>query len=202
MRKRYARAEVKGGDTIWSLAQRLLGDFSRWRDLVTLNKLVSPYVASIPALNVLTPGDLILYPATSLVTTFPPAGSADAEASTYGHDLKLVGGLLVMQGSSLAMTSGLENLRAALERRVNTRVGNLPAHPATYGHAAGSYVGGVLTPAVVGFIQEAFDRCVRADPRVSSTNLGVTSDVEGRVVVSGGVEPITPTEPILINAVI
>jgi hypothetical protein len=60
---REAYATVRGGDTIFTLAARLLGSAARWGDLVDANALRYPYVGPHRSAGVLAPGDYVRAPA-------------------------------------------------------------------------------------------------------------------------------------------
>lgn len=168
---------VQQGDRIERLAARLLGDPSRFRDLVNLNNLDYPYISDDPAVfcapgaRVLTAGDALYYPldteavGVTSETPTPP----DLEAEMYGRDLKLKDGYVVVQGGTLALVAGLENFRDALYRRLNTPLGNLPAHPTTYGHTLRDYIGLTGTAIDQTLMQLEVERCLRQDSRVSDS---------------------------------
>lgn len=138
---KYAQYTIKGNDNLRRLAHVLLGDFTRWRELVEINDLDNPYIVANKAdylgLTVLEPGDTLLYPRGDTTTAIK-----QDKRHPYGRDVSMsTDGYLQWQGGSFALTSGLENLRQALERRLNTPLGNLPAHPDTYGQTMWQYIG-------------------------------------------------------------
>ena len=45
---------VKGGDTLSLIAERMLGDMSRWPEIATLNKISTP--------NLILPGQVLQLP--------------------------------------------------------------------------------------------------------------------------------------------
>ncbi|RTG94093.1 hypothetical protein CSW25_04145 [Thermus scotoductus] len=202
---RLAIYEIREGDEPHRLAHRLLGDFRRWTELVELNRLDPPYIANDPApyrargLRVLGPGDRLLYPYAGAVE---PVGEEDAEAETYGRDLLLQRGELALMGGTVAMVRGLENLRGALERRLRTRLGELPAHPDTYGHLLHQYVGRAGGEAELRYILLEAERVIRQDPRVAGVRLeGELLDGE-HVRVLAYVEPIPPGSPFPVEVVL
>lgn len=84
--KALTTAVVHDGDTIFSLAQRLLGDVNRFVDLVILNNLQHPYITAAggPRLsNTLQWGDFILAPTSSrtLIDDSRPASSPSASGT-------------------------------------------------------------------------------------------------------------------------
>ncbi|NBU69851.1 MAG: hypothetical protein EBS53_00075 [Bacteroidetes bacterium] len=144
---------VGEGEDIRDLATRLLGDRSRWRILVALNRLRSPFTAPVASPGVLAPGDTILFPADSAVarssatvgtqkpTTNETNGNAQANTPvqlSYGRDLRLrstfVGGteltdLVINQRGDLSSIVGIPNVEQAVRIKFITERGELPAHP-------------------------------------------------------------------------
>ncbi len=201
---RLAIYEIREGDEPHRLAHRLLGDFRRWTELIELNRLDPPYIANDPApyraqgLRVLGPGDRLLYPYAGAAA---PVGEEDAEAETYGRDLLLQGGYLALMGGTAAMVRGLENLRLALERRLRTRLGELPAHPDLYGHLFHQYVGRAGGEAELRYILLEAERVIRQDPRVAGVRLG--GELLGEHVrLRAYVEPIPPGSPFPVEVVL
>ncbi len=108
------------GETIRDVALRVLGDESRWKELVILNDLEPPYVTPAGGPGLLHGGDRILVPSPAsapAVSPAPRAGTgrrADLAERLYGTDLRLLdpgrsagevaslGGELTRSGSSLA----------------------------------------------------------------------------------------------------
>jgi hypothetical protein len=138
-----APAEVGNQDTIFSLAQRLLGDQARWKELTLLNDLKAPYVDPTgDGINVLRPGDTILFPADTLSL---PSGvetdttEADSIVKRLGRDIKLVayeaaGGVVDMDmevnsRGDLALIEGVPNMAQAVQIKFSTEQGTLPTHP-------------------------------------------------------------------------
>ncbi|MCV4698395.1 hypothetical protein OFB92_35325, partial [Escherichia coli] len=80
-------------------------------------------------LRVLGIGDTLYYPSGGAGVPVAQDGPSpvDAEAEAYGRDLHLVNGQIVIQGGTLGLIAGLDNLNDALQRRLSTRLGNLPA---------------------------------------------------------------------------
>lgn len=193
---RYATTEVRAGDDIRTLAERLLGDYRRWRELVLINRLDYPYVAedasAFPG-NVLEAGASILYPGDPAGAPRAPNRSHNVEADAYGRDAGMNDiGSLITSGASFAVITGLLNLRDAIQRRTSTAIGGHPAHPRTYGHAAKQYVGGVADEDSLRLIEQEFERCIRRDSRVLTVNSTATYDGHKVVRVRSLVTPIPP----------
>jgi len=135
---------VNVGETIRTIAQRTLGSSNEWKVLVLLNNLKAPYIsASGDGVNVLRPGDLILYPVTSQNMTNITSGSkilsANLVEDTYGTDLKLrvskgfgaqvVYDLAVGQTGDLATVTGIDNMKQAVTCIIACEQGELSLHP-------------------------------------------------------------------------
>lgn len=138
------QATVEQGDTITTLAARLLGDGRRWIDLAVVNGLAAPYVtdgAKLP--GTLAPGDQITVPsprptgagASVLAGNEPEATQSEA---ALGVDLALTptaGGqwdlaLDAAGGSVDALPiAGLANLGQAIATRLRLERGELPLQP-------------------------------------------------------------------------
>jgi hypothetical protein len=135
---------VMGHDNVYSVAQRLLGDSARWKELVVLNDLKAPYVdPSGDGIDVLRPGDKILVPANGGAS---PSGvtpsqkeNADPVVARLGRDIRLsadsaAGGLTLFDLSvnkrgDVDTIEGVPNLEQAIEIKFSTEQGSLPTHP-------------------------------------------------------------------------
>lgn len=134
---------VTSYDTIFSIAQRLLSDQARWKEIVILNGLKAPYIAADgDGKDVLRPGDTVLFPAAlpilqSGVEADP--NDVDPLVKRLGRDLRLVsfqafGGfedfdLAVNQKGDLRTIEGIPNLEQAVRVKFSTEQGTLPTHP-------------------------------------------------------------------------
>jgi len=173
----YAQYTIKGNDNIRNLSHRLLGDFTKWRELVAINELDPPFIVPDKAaflargLRVLEPSDVLFYPRGE-----QRQQDQQTRLHPYGRDVNMnPDGYLVFQGGTLALTSGIANLSQALTRRLNTRLGNLPAHPDTYGHVMYSYIGRVANQAILETILLEARRATTADSRVASVQATATT---------------------------
>jgi hypothetical protein len=177
-----ALGTVLGRDNIFSVAQRLLGDSARWKELVVTNDLKPPYVDPTgDGVKVKRPGDKILYPTSG--SSSPSAVTPDTNAvpdpivGRLGRDLQLVsfsaaGGLVLLDlakniNGDLERIEGIDNLEQAIELKFSTEQGSLPTHP-DYGLAApiGSKA---LIRTFIGFHLNLRSSLL-ADPRISSVN--------------------------------
>lgn len=141
-----AVSNVLGNENIYGVAQRLLGDSAKWKILVLVNQLKAPYISAAgDGINVLRPGDQILYPIQQLrpqsaiqpteqkyTGVSPLAGrlgcdlllvvtSGDGASSTYD--------LAVSPSGDLQTVSGLPNMEQAIVTKFDTEQGELPTHP-------------------------------------------------------------------------
>jgi len=138
-------AAVTSFDTIFTLAQRYLGDQARWKELVLLNDLKAPYID--PTGNgseVLRPGDQILVPSHGIElqsgVELDLSQETDLLTKRLGRDLRLssfdaAGGvtdfdLVVNSRGDIDTISGVPNLEQAVEIKFSTEQGTLPTHPA------------------------------------------------------------------------
>jgi hypothetical protein len=138
---------IMSSDTIYTLSQRLLGDQARWKELVVLNDLKSPYVSPTgDGKNVLRPSDTVLFPVNGSSTpsgVSPSVGQEEDHLTLrLGRDLRLrsdqgAGGILVYDLSTdtrgdLEEIEGLPNLEQAVKTKFSIEQGELPTHP-TFG---------------------------------------------------------------------
>jgi len=139
-----ALATINGGDNIYTISQRLLGDQARWKELVITNNLKQPYIDPTgDGVNVLRPGDTILFPTSggeTLSGVSPTKVAQQSDLTTrLGLDLRLraeqgAGGLPIYdiggnpQGD-LDQIEGLDNLSQAIVIKFSTEQGTLPTHP-------------------------------------------------------------------------
>jgi phage baseplate assembly protein W len=197
---------VQAGDTILILALRHLGSSDRWRDLVTANSLTYPYVTADPTPwraaggHVLTTGDAMLVPALGPIT---PLTQEAAEAATYGVDLAWSASTLgiLSEGTRIGLDRGVRNLQKALYRRLITRPGELPAHPA-YGCNAAQHIGHPATTWRARLAALDVQAALERDPRVQSTSVTVEYMPTGELRATALVTPIPPSESFSLSVTI
>lgn len=175
-----ASDRVGAGEDIRDLAARLLGDPNRWRILVTLNRLRSPFVSATGGPGVLAPGDTILFPSDkpqspSVVGTNNPSPNSspdDPVTQAYGRDLRLVstvvGGIeltdiLQGQDGDLATIQGVPNVEQAISLKFLTERGELAAHK-DYGAKAD--IGKKNTPSSVNELRINTVNTLMSDTRI------------------------------------
>jgi phage baseplate assembly protein W len=154
---------VQPGDTIQGVAYKALGDSSRWPELVALNGLSWPYMdfsgpGDQPDSSFTTAGKIVL--GKGSVLKLPNAQGVVVPQDPIGTDFDDAGTKHVLLG-------GVDNLKAALLRRLRTPKGYLPHHP-DYGSDLLRFVGSPMTPATVMASRAEAARTLMADPRVIS----------------------------------
>ena len=161
---------IRIGDTLPSLAQRVLGDGLRWRELVALNNLKPPYlVSSLDPLDRLPStvlwGDWIKVPAQAINASVVTGEEA------LGQDVRLDKGRLTTTNGDLNLVLGGANFSQALRHRVTVPYGSFLPHP-TYGCEIYSILG-VGNNAVVMLLGSGFvRRALLRDPRSATITVG------------------------------
>lgn len=137
---------VNGGENIFGLAQRLLGDRAKWKILVVLNQLKPPYISPAgDGVNVLRPGDQVLYPRqllnsrTAIQPTEQKYTGVSPLSERLGRDIQLraieaasgvvLYDIVVGPNGDIATIEGLDNMEQALRVKFDTEQGELPTHP-------------------------------------------------------------------------
>lgn len=137
---------INNGETIRKVANRLLGNSSRWKILVILNKLKPPYLSPTgDGISILRPGDKILFPIEGAVpsTNVKPETTGERKQNPIeerlGRDLKISAnqavsgiGVFDMQVNNkgdLTTVEGSENLIQAVIIKFETEQGEQPLHP-------------------------------------------------------------------------
>lgn len=185
----FRYADTLRGDTLQAIALRELGDTSRWVDLAQLNGLAPPYIIdSLEDLEdtesrVLLTGQPIRIPAPGRA----PTATASA-VELFGRDIRLDGGLLVVESGDLALIEGEANLVQAIGHRLASHRKDLPQHP-EYGNRAHELVGEGAGPTTNALAAAFFAACLKADPRIDRAE-GVTASVAGDIL-TGSATAIT-----------
>ena len=107
---------VVNGDTLQSLAMRYTGDIANWVKIGEFNKLPTPDLI----------GTVFVY-----IPDFDDAGNVvvSAETVNFDTDLYLADDYAVNVGGDLGIVTGMDALVQDLQRRLNTRKGELLLHP-------------------------------------------------------------------------
>jgi hypothetical protein len=141
---------IQKGESLRSIAKRLLGDEAYWKQLAILNNLKAPYISSSRSSGVLAYGDSILIP--KAMDDMEAQGGTSTQKNTdasveaqsdimkqFGRDLRLVssgedmlGDLDTNQRGDLSMIDSVENVYQAVMIKFSTEQGELATHP-TFG---------------------------------------------------------------------
>jgi hypothetical protein len=120
-------AEIRHGDDLREIALRELGTAERWLELITINELIPPYIASARSKGVLKYGDLIKLPA-----AVSSISAIIAPELVFGIDLSVDNGNLGVFDGDFSVKKGVPNLIQALQHHIVVGKRELPFHP-TYG---------------------------------------------------------------------
>lgn len=175
------------GDSLQAISARVLGDASRWIELVTANGLDYPYVdfsgvngrpgTAYAGLRVLGATDTLKLP---LPASPGVIGIADDPIGTDTPDVPAHAGDL---------HGGIENMVASLLRRLQTPRGRIPWHQ-PYGSGLPRMVGASTDIALVMSARADLVDSLHADPRVLSVNNPVVTFGDGLIDISADV--VTP----------
>lgn len=171
---RVTEVPIRPGDTLPSLAQRVLGDGLRWRELVALNGLKPPFL--VPSLEAIDRqphtviwGDWLKVPAVAV------NASAVTGEEALGQDVRMDRGRLATNNGDLDLIAGGANFGQALRHRVTVPYGSFMPHP-TYGCEIYSVLGIGNTAVVMllgaGFVRRALLR----DPRSATITAGARAN--------------------------
>lgn len=213
----YKTYVLHEGDTLQMLAQIELGSVDRWRELVSINNLVYPYIVKTNAEKVKNPeglvtyGDIIKLPLANSVTELK-IDDFGAEDQQYIYDTALGLDLKMNINSDLGLddeiaylaedkvtgdiiaTSGLSNLRQSLVMRLLTRQGSLLRHP-QYGTRLLDYIGDKVSSDSLDMAQDEIIRTCRTDERVKYAQITNFEILDGnKMVFSVSIEPINTEE--------
>lgn len=135
-------AGVKDGDTVQDFAQRVLGDASRYDELIVLNNLKPPYIAATAGDGVIAYGDKLLIPSNKPKESgfYNPIQIVNETIETVrlnpverklGSDIKLnkEGDVVLSSKGDLQLIHGIENAKQALANKFRTPIGSLRPHP-------------------------------------------------------------------------
>lgn len=211
----YLTARINDDDSIQTLAFRLLGDSGRWVELVLLNNLTYPYVASSDYIiandlsNVLPWGGTILYPipkaqAGQKVRVWRNESSESLRLSPFdrglGSDILIDKntGDVVWGPNDLALAYGVENIEQFIRKRVITRK-NMLRRSIRLGF---SQMVGVSTGASEAIIKAEARSLFFGDERIISSEAVKITESAGRLFITIAVfvrdrqDPVVVTEDI------
>lgn len=186
----YRYAKTRRGDTLQRIALRELGDAAAWAKLVWFNDLIAPFITDDPAQansRVLLAGTPIKVPA----STAESKPSTDTAFNVLLTDCALQGGRLsVGESGDLAVLSGRENLKQALQHRIVTDPGELLFHPA-YGCKIQRRKGAKNNAVTLLRGQMDIQDALVAEPRLKTIDAITVSAVGDALVVRSQVTPIS-----------
>lgn len=162
---------VKGDDSLQGIAQNELGNENLWLYIAAVN-------SNITSNDDLIPGDEIFLP----IQLEPSEGTnkeqfiltEDAARDPYGSDIRVdgTGNLVIQENSDLALISGVENVKQAIDLRLNTEVGSLIKQSA-YGITAQAGFAG--TTMAIRYLKLAIRATLIQDPRIQSIDNMIVS---------------------------
>lgn len=194
---RYKKHVIVYGDTPQNIAEKEIGDVSKWVDLVKANNLVYPYIVDTPKdkqqniAHLVTLGDTIIIPVETTLGDIDPDSLSKLDQSEvsnivlgkdisatnfpafynkYGADdetLQLTGN----GKGDLASVSGYQNIKQVLILHLLTPKGSLPLHP-DYGSGLQSLFSKNIEVNRV-TIDAEISKCILSDSRVANC---VTTD--------------------------
>lgn len=179
-----ARSCVEHGETIFSMAQRVLGNRNRWKMLVMVNDLKPPYTSTTGNSQTLAPGDCFLYPTNettglSLESITTDSLEKDQQGQNidtqvelaYGRDIRLSSDsknrtdFALNADGDLATIQGIPNVKQAVRLKFATEQGTLTVHP-RYGTSFP--LGKKMTNASFNSFRINSIGTLRSDPRITS----------------------------------
>jgi len=162
---------VKGDDSLQRIAQNELGNEGLWPYIAAVN-------SNITSNNDLVPGDEIFLP----IQLEPSEGTnkeqfiltEDVARDPYGSDIRVddIGNLVIQENSDLALISGIENVKQAIDLRLNTAIGSLIKQSA-YGITAQAGFAG--TTMAIRYLKLAIRATLIQDPRIQSIDNMIVS---------------------------
>lgn len=186
----YRLVDTLYGDTLQKVASRELGNADRWTDLANINNLLPPYItddASIASSRVLLSGGTIIVPAQSKISEASDSTDPD---KIYQVDMGLTDGeLSADENGDFVVFNGRDNLKQALEHRVDVERGELMWHP-EYGSLHRTLIGTVNGPTAGTLAAKYVEATLKADPRVQTVISTVATVVGDQIKVAADVMPI------------
>lgn len=167
---------VGAGESLASIAVKVLGDVSRMAEIAEINQMSDP--------RTLNDGSPLGAGATLLVPNAAGVDSAivgaGAQADTYGTDVLMVNGDWVSTGDDVLLVSGVANFGQALDTRFRTVQGDWRARP---GVGMPKTVGETSGPRTAGLVSSHMRSQALRDPRVKGVR-DVRVKVDGDTVIA------------------
>jgi len=155
---------ITGMDTLATIALSELGDATLWPYIAEINEGISSN-------DDLVPGDTLFIPVETEITEGEGKESfilsEDSSRDPYGSDIQIDsnGNLVIQENGDFAKVSGIENIKQAINLRLNTEIGSLIKQSA-YGIAAQAGFAG--TDMALKYMKMAIRATVTQDPRIES----------------------------------
>ncbi len=119
---------IRPGEDIVGFAMRTTGDPEAWKQVVSLNGLIPPFVSDAGLPGTVRPGDILKAPGDVKASDARPLDRAML-AMIYGRDLRLAKGDLVWQGDDLGVVTGVNNVVQSISIRLSTPKGSNLLYP-------------------------------------------------------------------------
>lgn len=191
---KYIKYPIKNGDTIYSIAQKLLGDYNRGLELASINDLDYPFIVetsnNVYPQNTKKPGDYLLVPLEEDGVNDFLKVQENLDSIQLGTDIFLStestnlsnyapGEFKTASNNDLSYVSGVQTLTQDLIHRLVTEKGTLPFHP-EYGSDLLKIIGSKGTVESKQKAVVEVTSAIRSDIRVSDV-----SNVEVNVLSTG-----------------
>ena len=204
---------VQGGDTLASIAARLLNDATAWYELALVNNLSAPYISSSGVPATVAPGAVIAVPTGFSSTTSSAASRAGSdEESLYGRDIKLFETTGSRPGrpqvdikidprtlKDVAPIAGIPNLVQATQLRLWTQRGTFILVP-RYGMPRA--IGYPSTQANHASLKLALKNGLRGDSRIQRIRSLTLSVIGDTVELDASVVPVGSTKEVSVSVAV
>lgn len=193
-------AQLKTGESLMDFAARTTGNFSNWQAVAQLNNLLPPYVGTVAAPNIATPGQYLYIPGTASTGT-----TVTSYLQSYlGTDIDLgpLFSTLTVWNGDFATSSGFVNFTNALARRVLTELGTLIYHT-DYGSQLLKEVGNIRSVSSATLLAGYLRAALIADPRTQTVGqINAIPYSDDQIILGTSVTPFGTTNPQNFNLVI
>lgn len=162
---------VKGLDTLPKIAKNELGDDTLWPYIATVNENIS-------SSDDLVSGERIFIPLQGDISGGDRKEqfilTEDSSRDPYGCDIRLDsdGNLIIQENSDFSLVCGIENVRQAVDLRLNTSVGSLIKQSAYGITAQAGFAGSEMA---IRYLKMAIRATLVQDPRIEAVNNVIVS---------------------------
>lgn len=166
---------IKNEDTLQSIAQSKLGDENLWAYIASINSDITGNADIYAGLKIYIPA-----PSPEGISKDSFIMTEDTLRDPYGVDIRLDsdGNIIVQESNDVALISGIENVKQAINLRFNTLVGSMLKQTA-FGLAA--QAGQAGTDDALSYARMSLANALIQDPRVEKVE-NVTVRIEGDAV--------------------